>query len=101
MWHFSVLSASGSGRFSSTLRCVSAPCQEAGVNAITYEMGLMWLPGTAFDRAAMRIHVVLISVCSQTQLSGEEEERSSVSIISTERASQPEVFLIFIPRAAV
>lgn len=97
----SVLSASSLGKFSSTLCCVSVPCQETGVNAITYEMGLMWLLGPALGGAAMRIHVALISVCSQTQLSGEGEERSSVSIISAKWASQPEVFLIFIPWAAV
>lgn len=74
---------SSSGRFSSTLCCVSVPCQETGVNAITYEMGLMWLLGPALGGAAMRIHVALISVCSQTQLGGEGEERSSVSIMST------------------
>lgn len=94
---FSVLSASSLWKFSSTLCCVSVPCQETGVNAITYEMGLMWLLGPALGGAAMRIHVALISVSSQTQLSGEGEERSSVSIICSEWASQPEVFLIFIP----
>lgn len=85
--------------FYSAVCCIRVSCQETGVNAITYEMGLMWLGGAA-NRVAMRIHVALISVRSQTRLSGERGKKLSVSHLHR-MSSQPEVFLIFFPRVAV
>lgn len=93
------LSVHSSWKFYSAVCCIRVSCQETGVNAITYEMGLMWLGGPA-NGAAMRIHVALISVRSQTRLSGERGKKLSVSHLHR-MSSQPEVFLIFIPRVAV
>lgn len=75
--------------------CVFFFLQETGGNAITYEMGLMW----PANITAMCIHVALISVSSQKDLSRDRREKVSVSHLHN-LSSQLQAFFISIPQAA-